>query len=424
MEYPLKYDLLLDRPLVTECGTTLYPIRAKRDLTHPALGLVAKQGELGGYIANQSVLSHEGNAWVSTQAQVFDGVVKDDALISGYARMYGGLLCDSAIVSDCAVLSGNPHVGNQSAIVHNAKVKGTARVLGKSVMMNDSLAEDDALLINATLKHKAQVVVGGEVRDAVIQGDFIVHNGGTNGQDKGEALAHRYGCSHHADNYEAEVAHYNRYNRWKKYPFLQNLLHKWFGGLVGRKYKLLPHDSIQIGSHVLYRIQALRPLDEHNVRRGDLGGYIESESNLSHFQGAWVGGNAKVYGKKEAGGGTFFSPVVAGCALVTGNAVVTENVVLSHQCVVQDNAVVKGTASLLDQARICGEAHIEGEDIVITGKAVIKDKAQVSGRAQIHDESVISGSAKLKDFAQCRGKTSISHLNVVFSPLPRDTILF
>ena len=44
----------------------------------------------------------------------------------------------------------------------------------------------------------------------------------------------------------------------------------------------------------LYCIKALR--DFGNVAKGDIGGWIEGEKNLSHEGYAWVYGNARVYG--------------------------------------------------------------------------------------------------------------------------------
>ena len=59
------------------------------------------------------------------------------------------------------------------------------------------------------------------------------------------------------------------------------------------KYRLTD-EKIIVGCRTLYRIQALR--DFGNVKEGDIGGYIESEKNLSQDGNAWVSGNAWVYG--------------------------------------------------------------------------------------------------------------------------------
>lgn len=67
-----------------------------------------------------------------------------------------------------------------------------------------------------------------------------------------------------------------------------------------KKYELLKDDTKEISGHTLYRIKALR--DFGNVEKGDLGGYIESESNLSHFENAWVYDNAEVFGNARVYG--------------------------------------------------------------------------------------------------------------------------
>ena len=46
-----------------------------------------------------------------------------------------------------------------------------------------------------------------------------------------------------------------------------------------KKYKLLAR-----AENGLYRIRALRDIPEIDVKAGDLGGYVESENNLSHDQ--------------------------------------------------------------------------------------------------------------------------------------------
>lgn len=60
-----------------------------------------------------------------------------------------------------------------------------------------------------------------------------------------------------------------------------------------KKYKLLTDDTITIDGRMLYRIEALK--DFGNVKKGQKGGYVESEDNLSHEGNCWVYGGAKVY---------------------------------------------------------------------------------------------------------------------------------
>jgi len=63
--------------------------------------------------------------------------------------------------------------------------------------------------------------------------------------------------------------------------------------MSGPKYKYkLTDETIEADGCSLHRIEALRDFGE--VKAGDLGGFIESESNLSHTGNAWVYGDTKL----------------------------------------------------------------------------------------------------------------------------------
>ena len=59
------------------------------------------------------------------------------------------------------------------------------------------------------------------------------------------------------------------------------------------KYELTNETREFIGL-TLYRIRALKDVPSIEVKSGDLGGFIEKESNLSQEGNAWVAGNAQV----------------------------------------------------------------------------------------------------------------------------------
>lgn len=73
------------------------------------------------------------------------------------------------------------------------------------------------------------------------------------------------------------------------------------------KYELTD-ETIDVSGTTLHRIKALK--DFGNVKKGELGGYVESEYNLSQIGNCWVYGNARVYGNAE----------LCGNARVYGNA--------------------------------------------------------------------------------------------------------
>jgi len=104
-----KYELLKDDTVEAPDGTTLYRIRALRDI-----GEIAKAGDLGGYVMHENSLSHKGDAWVSDNAQVSGNAwVSEDAWVSWVS--------DNAQVSEDAWVSDNARVSSPLSKKHTAQ---------------------------------------------------------------------------------------------------------------------------------------------------------------------------------------------------------------------------------------------------------------------------------------------------------------
>ena len=65
-------------------------------------------------------------------------------------------------------------------------------------------------------------------------------------------------------------------------------------------------ETRKIGNITARRIRAAR--DFAGVKKGDFGGWIEKEENLSHECDAWASGNAKVCGNARVYGGSWGKP--------------------------------------------------------------------------------------------------------------------
>lgn len=83
-----------------------------------------------------------------------------------------------------------------------------------------------------------------------------------------------------------------------------------------RKYELTEETKTLADGTVLHRIRALMDISRYGVRAGDIGGWIEAESNLSQDDDAWVSGNAWVCGNARV----FGNARVCGKAEVSGDA--------------------------------------------------------------------------------------------------------
>lgn len=78
---------------------------------------------------------------------------------------------------------------------------------------------------------------------------------------------------------------------------------------ITKKYRLLENDTRTVDGKTLYRVEAIK--DFASIEKGDKGGYIESEENLSQEGDCWiyretacVFGNAKVFEDAIVIGGT------------------------------------------------------------------------------------------------------------------------
>jgi hypothetical protein len=102
-----------------------------------------------------------------------------------------------------------------------------------------------------------------------------------------------------------------------------------------KKYELT-EESIRLFDRTLYRIKALIDIPSINVKKGDLGGFVESERNLSQEGNCWMADEAIVFGEAK----------VFGAARV------------------YEQASVYGEARVFGEAEVFGEARVFGEALV------------------------------------------------------------
>jgi hypothetical protein len=84
-----------------------------------------------------------------------------------------------------------------------------------------------------------------------------------------------------------------------------------------KKYKLVKTDKTTLSGQIVYRIKALK--DFNDVKKGDLGGYIQTEDNLSHKNNAWVYNGSVV----------FDDALISGDARIMGESYVYSDVILN-----------------------------------------------------------------------------------------------
>ena len=127
------------------------------------------------------------------------------------------------------------------------------------------------------------------------------------------------------------------------------------------KYKLTENTK-EVYGITFYQIQALK--DFGDVKKSDLGGWIEKEDNLSQKGNCWVYDNARVYD----------DAIVSGDAHVYGNAVVFLN------------AWVCGDARVYEHAKVYGYTLVSGSDY--TFKDIKETENNVSDELDALSENI------------------------------------
>jgi len=134
------------------------------------------------------------------------------------------------------------------------------------------------------------------------------------------------------------------------------------------KFKLTSKSKVNAWGVTLFQIEATCDITERSVKKGDKGGWVESEKTSNGD--ARVSGNAWVYGNAE----------VSGDAWVSGNAEVYGNAEVSGDAWVSGNAEVYGDAKVSGDAWVSGNAEVYG-DARVSGNAWVYGNAEVSGDA-------------------------------------------
>ena len=159
---------------------------------------------------------------------------------------------------------------------------------------------------------------------------------------------------------------------------------------MSKKFELTTDTKIFDGKK-LFRIRAL--IEFGDVKKGDLGGFVETDTNLSQNGNAWVYGDAQVYGNAR----------VWGNAQVCGNAWV------------YGNAQVYGNARVWGNAQVCGNAWVYG-NAWVCGNAQVYGNARVYGDAQVYGNARVWGNAQVCGNAWVYGNAQVSPINIISLP--------
>ena len=163
------------------------------------------------------------------------------------------------------------------------------------------------------------------------------------------------------------------------------------GKKVPQKYELtkeVAEFDTPAGVKTLYRIK--------ECQTGKIGGFIESEENLSQVGSCMVWGSAGIWGNARVSGNAVVSDdaCVGEEAQVYGNAKIVSDAYIHGYAKVSGNTLIEGLAEIYGTSQISGEATVIDADVV---NSEITDRAFVDILNGTVENSYISGSVKIKD---------------------------
>lgn len=173
---------------------------------------------------------------------------------------------------------------------------------------------------------------------------------------------------------------------------------------MDKKYELVLDKPYNYRSHVLYPVRAVR--DFNGVHAGDIGGYVESEDNLSQDGNCWIYGKSKVYG----------TSVVTGDATVHNSDIY--NSVIADAAHVHDSSV---RDSMVLKSALVHERSVVRNHCIITDEARVASGSTVADYASMKDYSLVRRGSSVSN-SRLNGDTGVTSSIVVLTELTDSDI--
>ena len=167
---------------------------------------------------------------------------------------------------------------------------------------------------------------------------------------------------------------------------------------------ILTSETTEINKHILHRIKALK--DFGDVKKGDLGGWVEDIHNLSHKGNCWVYDDAAVYSEAKVMGNAkvFDDAEITTHSSVMGNAEVHDWVCVGDYSIVQGNAKVFDGAKIDDHSSVMGDAEVRGS-VRVDEYSIVRGHAKVTGK---YRGVLTLRKALIEGYAEVSGDATIS----------------
>ena len=363
-----------------------------------------------------------GNAQIYDKAEVKDSTVIGDAKIYGQAnvlnkskifgsaqvfdqaKVFGELQFESYYglisVYDGSKIGGNAQIYDiaqvkGSTIIGDAKIYGQARISNGPKIFGSAQVYDDAKVLG-----KVQVYDNASVYD-----DAEIHGGKIHGDAKICKNAQIYG-NHDIYGFTKVETTIEKENN----PVL-NLSKDNKDKEIDLAYELTDETISLEKSGTLHRIRALRDLNisitcqgltySVEIKKGTLGGFVESEKNLSQDGNAWIFGDGCVYGDSRIKSSLIFSEKEAERAIYKGeyakdfkitsiNSADIENSIIDKEAIIGKYEGRNAGKTIIQASFIGKNCEIDDETRIYNSD--IKERVSIKSWAQILESQILADS--------------------------------
>lgn len=143
-----------------------------------------------------------------------------------------------------------------------------------------------------------------------------------------------------------------------------------------KKYRLTD-ETIEFNGVKLYRIEALK--DFGCVMKGDKGGFVQSEKNLSQLENCWIFDDSKAIGNSHV----YQNAVLLSNSIICDNAFATGFSWIFGHSIVCEKATITHNARIYFNSFICGNSYVSGNAMLTESR--VDGVSEVTGNAEIHD---------------------------------------
>ena len=158
---------------------------------------------------------------------------------------------------------------------------------------------------------------------------------------------------------------------------------------LDKKYEIVKGNNKLFNGIEYFRIRALK--DFYDVRKGDFGGYIESEDNLSQEGNCWIYDDSEVFGTTHISGNT---------KVINKSKIRTKGEIVINDGIIDNTSILDDASIKCDYASFC--------DTIISGEAIIRVKECHIRNSTIYDFSNIHADDAGIDDSKICGHTIIN----------------